>query len=88
MPKLISVEGDGHCCHRPSSNWETNQQYFDFYTLHFRSLHAHHILLENMLEEMHVCKRLHLYCLLCNWLFSNSFQRSCSSFILQSTSTE
>src|SRR6218665_1918749 len=23
--KLISVEGDGHCCHRPSSNWETNQ---------------------------------------------------------------
>jgi len=25
MPKPISVEGDGHCCHRPSSNWETNQ---------------------------------------------------------------
>src|SRR6218665_3037228 len=25
MPKQISVEGDGHCCHRPSSNWETNQ---------------------------------------------------------------
>jgi len=25
MPKLISVEGDGHCCHKPSSNWETNQ---------------------------------------------------------------
>src|SRR6218665_1673523 len=24
MPKLISVEGDGHCCHRPSPNWETN----------------------------------------------------------------
>src|SRR6218665_1303659 len=23
--KLIFVEGDGHCCHRPSSNWETNQ---------------------------------------------------------------
>jgi len=23
MPKLISVKGDGHCCHRPSSNWET-----------------------------------------------------------------
>src|SRR6218665_2533745 len=23
--KQISVEGDGHCCHRPSSNWETNQ---------------------------------------------------------------
>src|SRR6218665_2091045 len=23
--KLISVEGDGHCCHRPSSNLETNQ---------------------------------------------------------------
>jgi len=23
MPKLISVESDGHCCHRPSSNWET-----------------------------------------------------------------
>ena len=22
----ISVEGNGHCCHRPSSNWETNQQ--------------------------------------------------------------
>ena len=21
--KQISVEGDGHCCHRPSSNWET-----------------------------------------------------------------
>src|SRR6218665_2256289 len=21
--KLISVEGDGHCYHRPSSNWET-----------------------------------------------------------------
>jgi len=26
MPKLISVKGDGHCCHRPSSNWETNQR--------------------------------------------------------------
>ena len=24
MPKQISVEGNGHCCHRPSSNWETN----------------------------------------------------------------
>jgi len=24
MPKLISVEGDGHFCHRPSSNWETH----------------------------------------------------------------
>jgi len=23
MPKQISVEGNGHCCHRPSSNWET-----------------------------------------------------------------
>ena len=23
--KQISVEGNGHCCHRPSSNWETNQ---------------------------------------------------------------
>ena len=22
--KQISVEGDGHCCHRPSSNWEPN----------------------------------------------------------------
>src|SRR6218665_1813938 len=22
-PKLISVDGDGHCCHGPSSNWET-----------------------------------------------------------------
>src|SRR6218665_3833345 len=22
--KQISVEGNGHCCHRPSSNWETN----------------------------------------------------------------
>src|SRR6218665_576628 len=22
--KLISVEGDGHCCQRPSSKWETN----------------------------------------------------------------
>src|SRR6218665_808714 len=22
--KHISVEGDGHCCHRPSSNWESN----------------------------------------------------------------
>jgi len=21
--KQISFEGDGHCCHRPSSNWET-----------------------------------------------------------------
>ena len=21
--KQISVEGDGHCCQRPSSNWET-----------------------------------------------------------------
>jgi len=21
--KQISVEGDCHCCHRPSSNWET-----------------------------------------------------------------
>src|SRR6218665_1870644 len=21
--KQISVEGNGHCCHRPSSNWET-----------------------------------------------------------------
>jgi len=28
MPKLtISVEGDGHCCHRPSSNWETNRRH-------------------------------------------------------------
>src|SRR6218665_1374303 len=27
MPKHISVEGNGHCCHRPSSNWETNQGY-------------------------------------------------------------
>src|SRR6218665_2905648 len=26
--KQISVEGDGHCCHRPSSNWETNQLSF------------------------------------------------------------
>src|SRR6218665_2681492 len=25
MPKQISVEGNGHCCHRPSSNWETNR---------------------------------------------------------------
>ena len=25
MSKLISVEGDGHSCHRPSSNQETNQ---------------------------------------------------------------
>jgi len=25
MPKQISVEGNGHCCQRPSSNWETNQ---------------------------------------------------------------
>jgi len=24
MPKQISVEGNGHCCYRPSSNWETN----------------------------------------------------------------
>src|SRR6218665_2357056 len=24
--KQISVEGNGHCCHRPSSNWETNQR--------------------------------------------------------------
>src|SRR6218665_325256 len=24
--KQISVEGNGHCCHRPSSNWETNQE--------------------------------------------------------------
>ena len=23
--KQISVEGNGQCCHRPSSNWETNQ---------------------------------------------------------------
>src|SRR6218665_15443 len=23
--KQISVESNGHCCHRPSSNWETNQ---------------------------------------------------------------
>jgi len=23
MPKQISFEGNGHCCHRPSSNWET-----------------------------------------------------------------
>src|SRR6218665_4192484 len=23
--KQIYVEGDGHCCHRPSSNWETDQ---------------------------------------------------------------
>ena len=23
MPKQISVEGNGHCCHRPSSIWET-----------------------------------------------------------------
>src|SRR6218665_1337837 len=23
--KQISVEGNGHCCHRPSSNWETNE---------------------------------------------------------------
>ena len=21
---VISVEGDGHCCHRPSSNWEAS----------------------------------------------------------------
>lgn len=21
--KIISVDGDGHCCHRPTSNWET-----------------------------------------------------------------
>src|SRR6218665_2397164 len=27
--KQISVEGNGHCCHRPSSNWETNQQISD-----------------------------------------------------------
>src|SRR6218665_1017322 len=24
--KQISVEGNGHCCHRPSSNWETNRE--------------------------------------------------------------
>src|SRR6218665_682649 len=29
MSKLISVEGDGHCCHRPSSNWET--YYVEYY---------------------------------------------------------
>src|SRR6218665_3440774 len=23
--KQISVEGNGYCCHRPSSNWGTNQ---------------------------------------------------------------
>src|SRR6218665_191906 len=23
--KKEQVEGNGHCCHRPSSNWETNQ---------------------------------------------------------------
>src|SRR6218665_2592626 len=28
--KQISVEGDGHCCHRPSSNWETNQPHKQF----------------------------------------------------------
>lgn len=29
--KLISVEGNGHYCHRPSLNWEPIQkaQYFD-----------------------------------------------------------
>src|SRR6218665_517099 len=25
MPKLLSVDGDDHCCHGPTSNWETNQ---------------------------------------------------------------
>jgi len=25
MPYQIFVKGDGHCCHRPSSNWETNR---------------------------------------------------------------
>jgi len=24
MSQLISVKGNGHCCHRPSSNWETD----------------------------------------------------------------
>src|SRR6218665_3735302 len=32
--KQISVEGDGHCCHRPSSNWETNRR--SYFTEHGR----------------------------------------------------
>jgi len=37
MPKKISVEGNGHCCHRPSSNWETNNNGI-FSTLNLGSL--------------------------------------------------
>ena len=33
--KQISVEGNGHCCHRPSSNWETNLVLFLFLFLFY-----------------------------------------------------
>src|SRR6218665_1686979 len=34
--KQISDEGNGHCCHRPSSNWETNlYRYKKPYAFHF-----------------------------------------------------
>jgi len=44
--KLIFFEGNGHCCHRPSSNWETNQmryletQSFSRVTTLFLSLYS------------------------------------------------
>jgi len=31
MPKTNFCRGDGHCCQRPSSNWEAGGEYEGYY---------------------------------------------------------